>query len=448
MITYTIEKGDIVYKDTAFRFREAVKFKKGDIVYIEGNASTRPELLTSILAGATQLRLDERISGTLMKAEQVRVTGADIIQIKNGNDILFSLETPFGKDRKIYEHYVHQRSQFIGFIFGEPRQYIIGSTIEEECRFSYATTSKKLVHLSEILIRYGLGDKEDYKTEKLSGGESHRLNFACVLETETPIIICDLGAANLDKDFLKYLCDFFSATRHKRIVFIYNGGRPDFLDIANCGLLIESDSTSEVCHVTQNATVHLSEKKTSRTNIQLDFKEGNARPILVAKDIKYNSRVRHPFSIKLSAGERIILTGPNGAGKTTLARILSGQLQPTEGHITFYPENLSTIMTFQYTTSFPADWTLQKILSNGTYCEDWEKYMNTPYSDLPEGVKKYAYVQYMLNIPADLYLLDEPFAGMDYTEQQKIAALINNSSASFIIFNHEKHITGLEKIIV
>ncbi len=40
-------------------------------------------------------------------------------------------------------------------------------------------------------------------------------------------------------------------------------------------------------------------------------------------------------SLSVAPGERRTIIGPNGAGKTTLFNLISGQLEPTEGHVYF-----------------------------------------------------------------------------------------------------------------
>jgi len=46
-------------------------------------------------------------------------------------------------------------------------------------------------------------------------------------------------------------------------------------------------------------------------------------------------------SLRVVAGESVLLYGPNGAGKTTLLRALAALSRPTEGHVRFGGENLA-----------------------------------------------------------------------------------------------------------
>src|SRR5687768_18581483 len=47
------------------------------------------------------------------------------------------------------------------------------------------------------------------------------------------------------------------------------------------------------------------------------------------------------FSVE--ENELRVLLGPNGAGKTTLIAMITGQLKPTSGKITFYGKNITNL---------------------------------------------------------------------------------------------------------
>ena len=52
-------------------------------------------------------------------------------------------------------------------------------------------------------------------------------------------------------------------------------------------------------------------------------------------------------TLSLEKGEKAVLTGPNGCGKTTLLRIITGELEPTEGEVIFRGKNVGYIKQFR-----------------------------------------------------------------------------------------------------
>ena len=49
------------------------------------------------------------------------------------------------------------------------------------------------------------------------------------------------------------------------------------------------------------------------------------------------SRILHPFSLRLEAGECVAIIGPSGAGKTSLLRLLGTELRG-EGSLSLQPQ--------------------------------------------------------------------------------------------------------------
>ncbi len=54
-----------------------------------------------------------------------------------------------------------------------------------------------------------------------------------------------------------------------------------------------------------------------------------------------DQQVLHSISVKVRAGERVLLVGPNGCGKTTLLKVLAGVLPPTNGQIMFLDRSVT-----------------------------------------------------------------------------------------------------------
>jgi len=55
-------------------------------------------------------------------------------------------------------------------------------------------------------------------------------------------------------------------------------------------------------------------------------------PVLIATDVHVTGRLR-PTSVRISRGEKWLITGANGAGKSTLLLVLAGRLEPSSGQV-------------------------------------------------------------------------------------------------------------------
>jgi branched-chain amino acid transport system ATP-binding protein len=162
------------------------------------------------------------------------------------------------------------------------------------------------------------------------------------------------------------------------------------------------------------------------------------------------------------AGELTVIVGPNGAGKTTWFNLVSGQLKPTEGRI-YKGETDITGMppaarakagigrAFQLTNLFPRLSVLENIrlavqaragqgpsifrsvASQTSLRDKAETYLEAtrlsavahlPASALPHGDQRKLEVALLLAMEPDIFMFDEPTAGMSVDEAPVILELI------------------------
>ena len=163
------------------------------------------------------------------------------------------------------------------------------------------------------------------------------------------------------------------------------------------------------------------------------------------------------MTLTIPRGRIIGLLGPNGSGKTTLIKILNGLLVPTTGsvkinghylgpetkaRVAYLPDRtylndhakINDILTFF--VDFYEDFSLTKakeMLQNLNI--DPSSKMNT----LSKGTKEKVQLILVMSRNADLYILDEPIAGVDPAARDYILkTIINNYNpeASVIISTH------------
>ena len=163
------------------------------------------------------------------------------------------------------------------------------------------------------------------------------------------------------------------------------------------------------------------------------------------------------ITLTLPRGKIIGLLGPNGSGKTTLIKMLNGLLTPTLGSIringqevgpatkarvaylpdrTYLAGNKKIYEILEYFCDFYSDFSRERasgmLQSLGI---DATARMNT----LSKGTKEKVQLILVMSRNADLYVLDEPIAGVDPAARDYILRTIVNNynpAASVLISTH------------
>ena len=171
-------------------------------------------------------------------------------------------------------------------------------------------------------------------------------------------------------------------------------------------------------------------------------------------------------NLSVGSGKIIGLLGPNGSGKTTLIKILNGLLTPTSGDlficgekpgvetkkkVAYLPDNsyLNSWMTVEQIVSMFADF-YSDFRTELAY-EMLSKLGITPkvkLKTLSKGNKEKVCLVLVMSRNAQLYVLDEPIAGVDPATRDYIMSTIignYNPNASVIISTHL--IADIEQIL-
>ncbi len=184
-------------------------------------------------------------------------------------------------------------------------------------------------------------------------------------------------------------------------------------------------------------------------------------------------------SCAFSAGELTVIVGPNGAGKTTWFNLVSGQLKPSEGRIFKGGTDITTLSpaarakagigrAFQLTNLFPRLSVLENIRlavqakagqgpsilrradAQTGLIEKAERYLEAtrlgpvahlPASALPHGDQRKLEVALLLAMEPDIFMFDEPTAGMSVDEAPVILELIaeikRDRSKTILLVEHK-----------
>jgi branched-chain amino acid transport system ATP-binding protein len=168
----------------------------------------------------------------------------------------------------------------------------------------------------------------------------------------------------------------------------------------------------------------------------------------------------------LAEGELRCLIGPNGAGKSTFFKMLTGQLEPSEGQVLFRGHDISRAHAHQIArlgigikTQVPnvfdglsvreniwlaASRVQSGARANGVVDEMLERIGLAGAADrlvgqLAHGQRQWVELGIVLSTDPELILLDEPAAGMTHEEVHKTAELVReiNRSKALIVVEHD-----------
>jgi branched-chain amino acid transport system ATP-binding protein len=202
-------------------------------------------------------------------------------------------------------------------------------------------------------------------------------------------------------------------------------------------------------------------------------------------------------SFHVGEGEILGLIGPNGAGKTTIFNCISGVIRPTSGTILIrgkavgplVPDqacHLGILRTFQNVRLF-GELSLRENIMMGAYraglcgtvaamlrvpkhgrlehlagerAEHWMRrlglsaYADMPATVLPLGLQRVAEVARAMAAEPSIVLLDEPGAGLNAVEKQRLSGVLRDVSAetkcALLVVDHDMALVmGLvERLVV
>ena len=161
--------------------------------------------------------------------------------------------------------------------------------------------------------------------------------------------------------------------------------------------------------------------------------------------------------LNLERGRIIGLLGPNGSGKTTLIKLMNGLLRPTAGdiliagekpgigtklRISYLPERtylhpgLKVMEMVQYFQDFYPDFRVDRAydMLARLQIQPYERLKN-----LSKGTKEKVQLILVMSRDADLYVLDEPIAGVDPASRDYILHTIvqnYNRNATILLSTH------------
>lgn len=192
------------------------------------------------------------------------------------------------------------------------------------------------------------------------------------------------------------------------------------------------------------------------------------------------------INIDVFSGTRTAIIGPNGAGKSTLLKGMLGLMKKLKGNVSFWGESYSTVrekiayvpQTETVNWNFPI--TVLDVVMMGRYGNsglfhrpgkverekainalkemEMEEYKDRHIADLSGGQKQRVFIARALNQDAELYIMDEPLAGVDKNTENLIIEKfkqLQRENKTVIAVHHEMntlteyfdHVVIIDKIV-
>lgn len=179
----------------------------------------------------------------------------------------------------------------------------------------------------------------------------------------------------------------------------------------------------------------------------------------------YSTAVSH-VNLDITSGKIIGLLGPNGSGKTTLIKMLTGLLVPSEGSIRIcgqavgvetkkrvaylpdksYLENAGTVEELlAFFADFYDNFSVEKA---GRMLQSLQIAPEAKLRTLSKGTREKIQLILVMSREADLYILDEPIAGVDPAARDYILkTIISNYSEEATVLLSTHLIADIENIL-
>lgn len=177
--------------------------------------------------------------------------------------------------------------------------------------------------------------------------------------------------------------------------------------------------------------------------------------LLIIKDLTYKKNqktILKDVDLTLTSGKIVALLGENGAGKTTLMRIIAGVAKNYKGQIdlagaTKEAERKAKLSFTDGLTGFSDSTKIAQIVRfYATIFQDFDelrKFMKLDpemkLSQLSRGMREKLIIALTFARKADLYLLDEPFGGIDAMARKKIINSIilwKDENSTILVSDH------------
>lgn len=258
----------------------------------------------------------------------------------------------------------------ISMIFQDPMSCLnpylrVGTQILEALKRGSASDEDPHARVLELLEMVDLPEPKQKAGKypyELSGGQQQRIMIAMALANRPQLLIADEPTSSLDAcvqaEILKLLERLQKAFSLSMLFITHNMAAARFLAhrvyVLQHGRMAESGDTAAVfAHPREAYTAELIRAKENLAALQPVACEAqnNASPVGELSNVSYAypaagfCRRAQPtlkdISLRIYPGETLGILGESGSGKSTIAKLLAGLVQPSQGKVSLFEEDIS-----------------------------------------------------------------------------------------------------------
>lgn len=203
------------------------------------------------------------------------------------------------------------------YVSQRPEGQVLAPTVSEDIRWGAPDD----VDVDGTLTLVGLEGFGERLTSELSGGELQRLALASALARQPSLLLADEITSMLDPVGREQINQLLRDINDRGVAVVRTSHLAGDLDEADEIVTIGEPQVHEPLGLLN--TVYVGRPLLTLTDVSYVYDKGKPweRPVLVDIDITVHS------------GELLLITGSNGSGKSTLARIIAGLRSPTSGEV-------------------------------------------------------------------------------------------------------------------
>ena len=416
-------------------------------------------------------------------------------------------------DGKALSSYRYQESAKRISVVAQHNYYNFDFTVREVVMMGRAPHKKALDRdnaddyriVRESLRKVGMQDFEDRSFSTLSGGEQQRIILARALAQQTPCLILDEPTNHLDIESIQWLEDYLKnyngavllishdrafldnvttrtveislgkaydykvpysryvvlrAERRAQQMAAYENQQrmiektEEFIEKFRYKPTKSNQVQSRIKQLDRLERIEVEEEDLATLNIKFPPAPRSGQIVAEIKEAGMSFGSKHVFSganFTIERGDKIALVGRNGEGKTTLARMIVGQLTPTEGsirvganvNIGYYAQNQEDLMNGDFTVYDTLDRVavgdvrtrLRDILGAFLFRgEDIDKKVKV----LSGGERARLAMARLMLEPYNLLILDEPTNHMDMRSKDILKNAIMKYDGTVIVVSHDR----------